>query len=195
MRKKEAVELKTIDREVARLRAVTSCCCLITYATHQANARVTYFSISFSANSSSPSTGASHFRWDGPRKGDNINNHMLTETAVSQTNSGLGWIRKKNTLAHFYLQLPAQFPLASTLQSSWIANISTLKSNLFIWHTTNRWISSVQPLNCLAALKSFRRREKKQQHQQQLESCPSSSFPLTRIPIGSSAHRLSSGTF
>lgn len=141
-----------------------------------------------------PSTGAFYFRWDGLRTGDDINNRMLTETPVSQTNSRLGWIRK-NHLGSFYLHLPVQFPLVSTLQSSWIANISTLKSNLFIWHTTNRWILSVQPLNCLAALKSFRRREKKQQHQQQLESCPSSSFSLTIISIGSSAHSLSSGTF
>lgn len=65
---------------------------------------------------------------------------------------------EKNTLAFFYLHLSVQSPIVSTLQSSWIATVSTLKSNLFILCTTNEVVSSVQPLNCLAALKSLRRR-------------------------------------
>lgn len=64
----------------------------------------------------------------------------------------------KNTLAFFYLHLSVQSPIGSTLQSSWIATVSTLKSNLFILCNTNKVVSSVQPLNCLAALKSLRRR-------------------------------------
>lgn len=50
-RKREAVEWKTIDREVASLRAVTSCCALNTYAIHQTSAYVTYLSF-FSAHPS-----------------------------------------------------------------------------------------------------------------------------------------------
>lgn len=46
-RKREAAELKTIDRELASLKAVTSCCAWSTYATHQTSARVTYLSKNF----------------------------------------------------------------------------------------------------------------------------------------------------
>lgn len=98
---------------------------------------------------------------------------------------------EETPLSFDHLHLSVQFPNVSTLQSCWIATISPPQSNLLILHITKRLVSSVQPLKCLAALKSLRRRQQQQQQQQQQEACLSSALPLRTLSIGSSADNLS----